>query len=165
MIFRWYPFDTQLCSMQFATPRDLDMFVELRADNHQYLGPEDLTQYFVRGTKLFSKNSTVVYEVSLGRRLTATFLTAFLPTILLNVIGHATNYFKDFFFEAVVTVNLTVMLVLVTMFINISSSLPVTSYVKMIDLWLLFNLFIPFVEVLIHTYKVIGSAKQYNVFR
>ena len=52
------------------------------------------------------------------------------------------------------TVNLTVMLVLTTMFINISSSLPVTSYVKMIDLWLIFNLIVPFVEVLVHTYKV-----------
>ena len=53
-----------------------------------------------------------------------------------------------------VTVNLTVMLVLTTMFINISSSLPVTSYVKMIDLWLVFNLILPFCEVLLHTYKV-----------
>ena len=41
------------------------------------------------------------------------------------------------------------------MFINISSSLPVTSYIKMIDLWLIFNLILPFCEVLLHTYKVI----------
>ena len=58
-------------------------------------------------------------------------------------------------FQAVVTVNLTVMLVLVTMFISISSSLPVTSYVKMIDIWLLFSLMVPFVEVLLHTWKVL----------
>ena len=37
-----------------------------------------------------------------------TFMTIFLPTILLNIIGHSTNYFKPFFFEAIVTVNLTV---------------------------------------------------------
>ena len=156
---RWYPFDTQWCTMQFKTSEDLGIFVNLTADGHEYSGPTELTQYFVRGTRLFMqkrKNNlySVVFEVSLGRRLTATFLTAFLPTILLNVIGHATNYFKDFFFEAVVTVNLTVMLVLTTMFINISSALPVTSYVKMIDLWLIFNLILPFLEVLLHTYKV-----------
>ena len=83
------------------------------------------------------------------------FLTIFLPTILLNVIGHATNFFKAFFFEAVVSVNLTVMLVLTTMFINVSNQLPNTSYIKMIDVWLIFNLVLPFSEVLLHTLKVI----------
>ena len=38
------------------------------------------------------------------------------------------------------------------MFISVSNSLPKTSYMKMIDVWLLFNLFYPFVVVLLHTY-------------
>ena len=74
---------------------------------------------------------------------------------------------QDFFFEAVVTVNLTAMLVLTTMFISgmfgslhaivinnilVSSNLPTTSYIKMVDIWLIFNLFLPFLEVLLHTY-------------
>ena len=88
----------------------------------------------------------------LGRRLLSNILTVYTPTILLNVIGHSTNFFKAFFFEAVITVNLTVMLVLTTMFINVSNNLPTTAYVKMIDIWLIFNLLIPFVEVLCHTY-------------
>ena len=44
------------------------------------------------------------------------------------------------------------MLVLTTMFINVSNNLPATSYMKMIDVWLLFNLILPFIVVLIHTY-------------
>ena len=44
------------------------------------------------------------------------------------------------------------MLVLTTMFINISNNLPATSYMKMIDVWLLFNLILPFIVVLMHTY-------------
>ena len=44
------------------------------------------------------------------------------------------------------------MLVLTTMFINISNNLPKTSYMKMVDVWLLFNLLYPFIVVLIHTY-------------
>ena len=43
------------------------------------------------------------------------------------------------------------MLVLVTMFISVSNSLPKTSNMKMMDVWLLFNLLYPFVVVLIHT--------------
>ena len=50
------------------------------------------------------------------------------------------------------TVNLTTMLVLTTMFISVSSSLPTTAYVKMIDIWLIFNLLLPFILVLLHTY-------------
>ena len=41
------------------------------------------------------------------------------------------------------------------MFINVSNQLPKTSYIKMIDVWLIFNLILPFSEVLLHTYKVI----------
>ena len=67
-----------------------------------------------------------------------------------------------------VSVNLTAMLVLATMFIggretfdftvansylfSVSKSLPTTSYIKMVDIWLIFNLFLPFSEVILHTY-------------
>ena len=50
-----------------------------------------------------------------------------------------------------VTVNLTSLLVLVTLFISVSDSLPRTSYVKLIDIWLIFNLLVPFIDVLLHT--------------
>lgn len=102
---------------------------------------------------LSTLENAIIMEVVLGRRLLGNFLTIFFPTILLNVIGHSTNYFKSFFFEAVVSVNLTAMLVLVTMFISVSNQLPNTSYIKMVDIWLLFSLILPFIEVLIHTYK------------
>ena len=51
-----------------------------------------------------------------------------------------------------ITVNLTSMLVLTTLFINVSNNLPKTSYMKMVDVWLLFNLLYPFIVVLLHTY-------------
>ena len=49
-----------------------------------------------------------------------------------------TNFSQDFFFEAIVTVNLTSLLVLTTLFISVSGSLPQTAYVKMVDMWLIF---------------------------
>ena len=36
-------------------------------------------------------------------------------------------------------------------FLGLSQSLPVTSYVKMIDIWMLFTMTIPFLEVVLHT--------------
>ena len=38
------------------------------------------------------------------------------------------------------------------MFISIAENLPKTAYLKMMDLWLIFNLLLPFIEILLHTY-------------
>merc|ERR1712212_774446 len=46
-----------------------------------------------------------------------------------------------------------VMLVLTTMFVSVSNNLPNTAYIKMIDIWLLFNLFKPFVYMNVQTYR------------
>ena len=97
-------------------------------------------------------------KLTLKRRINNAILTIYLPTILILIIVFTTNFFKDFFFEAVVTVNLTSLLVLTTLFISVSQSLPPTAYVKMIDIWLIFAQLIPFMEVLLHswmdTYRV-----------
>ena len=61
-------------------------------------------------------------------------------------------WFQDFFFETVITVNLTAMLVHTTMFIGVTNQLPQTAYIKMVDIWLIFNLMIPFILVVTHTY-------------
>ena len=38
-------------------------------------------------------------------------MTVYIPTILLVFVSYITNFFKPFFFEAIVAVNLTCMLV------------------------------------------------------
>ena len=88
----------------------------------------------------------------MGRNLLTILLTIFVPTVLLNMISYSTNFFKPFFFEAAVTVNLTAMLVITMMFISNSDSLPTTNYIKMVEVWLLFNLSLPFIIVLLLTY-------------
>ena len=44
-------------------------------------------------------------QVVLGRRLLGVFMTVYMPTILMNIVGHSTMYFKPFFFEAQVDQN------------------------------------------------------------
>ena len=36
-------------------------------------------------------------------------------------------------------------------FLGLTQSLPVTSYIKMIDIWMLFTMTVPFLEVVLHT--------------
>ena len=94
----WYPFDTQRCKIVVTLAGNADLMMKLQPGKLNYLGPKDLTQYFIKDSKIQNgtrSNKPVVYvEVTLGRRLLSTILTVYLPTILLNVIGFATNFFK-----------------------------------------------------------------------
>ena len=59
-------------------------------------------------------------------------------------------FFKPFFFEAALSVNLTTMLVLTTIFISkIEGGLPPTSDIKMIDIWLILCQLAPFAHVVL----------------
>ena len=90
--------------------------------------------------------------IILKRRIMNEILTTYLPTFLILTMVYATNFFKPFFFESVISVNLTALLVLTTLFISVSGALPPTAYVKMVDIWLIFAQLIPFCEVILHTY-------------
>ena len=57
-------------------------------------------------------------EIVFKRRLTNELLTTFLPSLLLLLMSYATSFFKPFFFEAAVTVNLSILLVTTTLFIR-----------------------------------------------
>ena len=58
------------------------------------------------------------------RKVTTEMMTTYFPTILLMAITYATTFFKPIFFEASLTVNLTTMLVMTTIFISKMESLP-----------------------------------------
>ena len=98
------------------------------------------------------EGSNIVVSLALGRKVLSQMLTIYLPSALIIVVVYSTNFLKQFFFEAIVSVNLTAMLVLTTIFLGVSGDLPTTSYVKYVEVWLLFCLFIPFIYVLLHIY-------------
>ena len=86
-------------------------------------------------------------RISLKRKIMSEMMTTYLPSILLLMIPFATTFFKPVYFEAALTVNLTNMLVMTTIFTSVMDRLPTTSYLKMIDIWLIFCQLIPFSEV------------------
>ena len=112
-----------------------------------------LTLFLIERWNLDFKNRTkprhgIRMTISLKRRIMSEMMTTYLPSILLMMITYATTFFKPVYFEAALTVNLTNMLVMTTIFISVMERLPTTSYMKMIDHWLIFCQVVPFAEVI-----------------
>ena len=94
--------------------------------------------------------------ITLKRKIMSEMMTTYFPSLLLMMITYATTFFKPFFFEAALSVNLTTMLVMTTIFISKMDGLPPTSAIKMIDIWLIMCQLVPFCEV------VLLTAIEYN---
>ena len=115
-----------------------------------------LTMYVITKWSLEYRNREspeegIQMKIILKRRIINELLTSYLPSILLIFISYSTTFFRPFYFEASVTVNLTTMLVMTTIFIAVMDKLPSTAYIKMIDIWLIFGQLIPFARVVITT--------------
>ena len=107
------------------------------------LSPKELTQYYIKEYQLVylntgnilyhqlkkilieilcifkeNHNEGIKMEITFKRRLTNELMTTYLPSFFLLGICFASTHFKLFYFEAKVTVNLTVMLVSTTLFIR-----------------------------------------------
>jgi hypothetical protein len=125
---------------------------------HQLMMEErvDMTLYTITEWSLVHRNTSnyqkgVKMTITLQRKLMNELMTTYLPSILLMLITWATTFFKPYFFEAALSVNLTTMLVMTTIFISVMQMLPATAYVKMIDVWLIFGQLVPFAEVVLLT--------------
>ena len=116
----------------------------------------DMPIFQIIGWKLNDNNLSkekqgISMMIVMKRKITSEMMTTFFPTLLLTAITFATTFFKPFFFEAALSVNLTTMLVMTTIFISKMEGLPPTSDIKMIDIWLVLCQMVPFAEVVLLT--------------
>ena len=123
------------------------------AKDFKQLGFEDkdLIMFTITNMELKKKVEQVHMVINLKRKIQTEMLTTYLPTLLLLITTYATTFFKPMYFEATVTVNLTIMLVMTTIFTSKIQELPPTSDTKMIDIWLIFCLLVPFAFTLVQT--------------
>ena len=151
-----YPFDTQTCSIDMAMGFFDQTSVSLIPDQLHMKQSPDMSIFKIVDRR-FAKEThndgttTLSMIMVLKRKVTSELMTTYFPTLLLTAITFATTFFKPFFFEAALSVNLTTMLVMTTIFISKMESLPPTSDIKMIDIWLILCQIYPFVEVVLLT--------------
>ena len=113
----------------------------------------DMTLFVIRDWNLTTSSELggVRMTIVLKRKIMNEMMTTFLPSLLLILITYSTTFFKPYFFEAALSVNLTTMLVMTTIFMTVMQMLPATAYVKMIDIFLIFGQLYPFTEVVLLT--------------
>jgi hypothetical protein len=143
-----YPFDSQRCSLDIVVAGNLNLTPRF-IDN----GPATVGQYNVNGWTMqyiaaSEEEQCLELTVNLGRNLASIILVTYLPTILMNLINQAVNYCNNY--ELVITVNITCMMVLASVYISVSTSLPPTAAIKNIEIWLLFNLAYPAMVILVN---------------
>ena len=64
-----YPFDTQKCQIKMNMKGNSGSFAEQVVENLNYLGPIDLTQYFVKNWDMTKNKDVVQVEIMLGMNL------------------------------------------------------------------------------------------------
>ena len=140
-----------------------DKEITIRGKQIVYTGAEELLQYVVKTINHCSLNKEqqtgVFVDITLGRPLTSNMMTVFLPTFMLLIISQMSTLFSSNYLDLVIEVNVTVLLVLTTLFMGISSTLPSTGYIKMIDIWMLFTMTYPFFIIIIHSVKEVISTR------
>ena len=90
-------------------------------------------------------------------------MVTYLPTILMNMINQATNYITgEDKYSLIYSINITCMMVLASVYLSVSASLPTTSDIKPVEIWLLFNLAYPFLVILVNVLLQVNIINNVN---
>ena len=85
----------------------------------------------------------------------------YLPTVLMNMINQATNYILgEDKYSLILQINITCMMVLASVYLSVSASLPTTSGIKPVEVWLLANISYPFLVILVNIAQQAGIVEN-----
>ena len=120
-----------------------------------------MVQFRIKSVRMTSRSPDfLTVEVTFQRIFNYHLGATFAPTILLLLIAETTLLIEEHHFEATIMVSLTTMLVMYTLIQSNSVSLPNTAYLKMIDVWLMNGLAVPFFVFLYHVVNELIKSKR-----
>ncbi len=148
-----------------SLPKDLNQTIQLIPKILEYReGFEGLNQFDVKRISIrdLDIKSRIRVDIKLKRIFSYHLTNTYLPTLTLLVIAEITLHFDESKTEMAIGLSLTILLVMYTMYQSISESLIKTAYLKMIDYWLLFCLFVPFLIFMIEIYWLLQKTHNLN---
>ena len=146
-------FCSKVCTIEMKSNMDTMVLLPKRLDviQERDMNLFRVTDYSLTFAIEEDEKQGIRMSLVMKRKITSEMMTTYFPSLLLTLITFATTFFKPFFFEAALSVNLTTMLVMTTIFISKMEGLPPTSDTKMIDYWLILCQLVPFTEVVLQT--------------
>ena len=150
---RYYPFGVKSCKISFYLDGISNILTDI-SPSFVKTGQDTFGQFVIENWRIGHKEDDthgkmIEISMTLRRDITSIFMVTFLPTILMNFINQASNYITgDTKYDLVYTINITCMMVLASIYLSVSSSLPSTANIKPVEVWLLVNLFYPLQVIL-----------------
>ena len=139
----------------------MEAFINLTKGGVIYQGPIYMVQYKVQSTEMIIKDPKyLVVEITLKRLFKYHLATTYVPSALLIIITTITLYVDEEHYGATIMVHLTTMLVTFTLYQSVSDSMPKTANLKLIDIWLLYGIIVPFVTFLVETLLILLAANE-----
>ena len=106
-------------------------------------------QHYLDYDNKTSPKRMVGVKITLCRKISYHIVNIYIPTLCLIIIAGLTLFIDFSHFEVSIMIALTSMLVTYTLYQSISGYLPNSSYMKMIDIWLIGGLILPFFVIVI----------------
>ena len=160
-----YPFVTNICSFYIyfggpGSPTELmTVRSSIRAQVNKIIGQYVVTKWEIEYSETYEKKGVKV-SVFLIKKPFNIIMVTYLPSLLMNIINQAINYITgDSAYDLIITVNITSMVVLATIYMSVSTSLPSTANIKPVEVWLLFNLAYPILVILAN---IVMKVNQIN---
>ena len=158
-----YPFKKQVCFFSFALVGSDNAILipdQLTIKSLTKVGHYEIEKWSIEKWSIENCDKCNEIKVSMLFKidLMSIFMVTYLPAILMNMINQATNYItSNNKYDILFTVNITCMMVLASIYLSVSASLPNTYGIKPVEIFLLFNLAYPFLVILVNIFLQVLS--------
>ena len=147
-----YPFGSETCSFDFYLKGPANELTNikhtLKYPTQKLIGQYEIMGWKIENQQKESKN-VITISISLDKRQISILMMTYLPALLMNIINQATNYITgDSAYDLIITVNITSMVVLASIYMSVSMSLPNTPDIKPVEVWLVFSIAYPFLVII-----------------
>ncbi|XP_068207381.1 uncharacterized protein [Palaemon carinicauda] len=162
----YFPFDCHECYIEIDIVNHGSFTSHFHMERFQIDSEESpTTLFYVSKLKLCSvKNETrvskIVMKFMVSRNAGAFFLTTFLPSMILGIIGCFTHTFDEKDFSDRIMVTLTCLIVIASLFSTTTSVTPNSATPKLVDIFFFFYIARLFMIFIIHSIQGIMYKKR-----
>ena len=162
---RNYPFDEQACHIKLTVPSMHRESIKLINGSLAYGSRNTYSQFVLahQHIELLSTDngSSIECRFKLKRDTFYHVYMTYIPTLFILIMALTSLFVDERHFGSIIMVSMTCMLVLYTLYQSIMANMPITTYMKLLDYWLVFNLGMPFVVFMsLVTWELLNDDTQ-----